>query len=62
MTLKSQDKNEEWNNIMWIVFKMQTGFKKRKDWQWMLQWRTNMCVSLPKKKKNVQETQDIPTI
>lgn len=30
MTLKSQDKNEEWNNIMWIVFKMQTGLKKEK--------------------------------
>lgn len=57
MTLKSQDKNEEWNNIMWIVFKMQTGLKK--DWQWMLQWRTNVCNPY---KKNVQETQDIPTI
>lgn len=30
MTLKSQDKNKEWNNIMWIVFKMQTGLKKKK--------------------------------
>lgn len=33
--------------------------KKKKDWQWMLQWRTNVCNPY---KKNVQETQDIPTI
>lgn len=60
MTLKSQDKNEEWNNIMWIVFKMQTGLKKRKKIDSECYSEGLTCVILTK--KNVQETQDIPTI
>lgn len=60
MTLKSQDKNEEWNNIMWIVFKMQTGLKKEKKIDSECYSEGLTCVILTK--KNVQETQDIPTI